>query len=406
MGGLMRVDVYSYTQPMNPAASTQQVTYIGYTNWRNQNIHFGIKAEDRLQHIYCLGKTGMGKSTLLISMAMQDIVNGNGLAVLDPHGDAAEKLAKSVPDERKADVVYFDAGAAHPIAFNPLDHTSKEQKHLLASEIVSIFRKNWLDSWGVRLEYILRFCILTLLEIPGTTLLDIHPLLLEKPFRDALLSRVSDKAVVNFWQNEYERYTPSQRTEAISSILNKSGAFIANTAIKNILGQRSGSISISDIVDEGKILIVNLSKGRIGEQACALLGSMITTSIQMATMRKARLEEISRNPFYLYLDEAHSFMTPSFAQMLAECRKYKLGIFLTHQYLDQLTEDTRHAIIGNVGTMITFRLGTKDARIFKDEFYPVFDVEDFINLPRFYIYLKLLINGIASRAFSAISGEP
>jgi hypothetical protein len=359
-----------------------------------------------LQHIYCIGKTGMGKSSLLISMAMQDIINGNGVAILDPHGDAAETLVKSVPDERLKDLVYLNAGDANPIAFNPLDNTAKEQNHLLASEIVSIFRKNWLDSWGVRLEYILRYCILTLLEYPGTTLLDIHPLLLEKLFRDAILVRVKDKGVLDFWRNEYEKYTPSQRSEAISSILNKSGAFIANKAIKNILGQRTGSISIADIVDNGKILIVNLSKGQIGEQACALLGSMITSSIQMAAMRKARLQEANRQPFYVFLDEAHSFMTPSFAQMLAECRKYKLGLFLTHQYLDQLTDETKHAIIGNVGTMITFRLGTKDARTFKDEFYPVHDVEDFINLPRFYFYIKLLIDGVASKAFSAISGEP
>jgi hypothetical protein len=382
------------------------VTYIGYTNWRNQNKRFGIKANDRLQHIYCIGKTGMGKSTLLINMALQDILSGHGLAVLDPHGDAAETLVKAIPDERKVDLVYLNAGDPHPIAFNPLDHTSNDQNHLLASEIISIFRKNWLDSWGVRLEYILRFCILTLLAYPGTTLLDIHPLLLDKSFRDAILVRVTDKAVRDFWHNEYERYTPSQRNEAISSILNKSGAFIANKAIKNIIGQRTGSISIADIVDTEKILIVNLSKGLIGEQACALLGSMITTSIQMAAMRKARLQEDTRKPFYVFLDEAHTFLTPSFAQMLAECRKYKLGLFLTHQYLDQLTEDTRHAIIGNVGTMITFRLGTKDARIFKEEFYPVFDTNDFINLPRFYFYIKLLIDGVASKAFSAVSGEP
>lgn len=380
-----------------------KVTYIGYANWRNKNHRFGIKAADRLQHIYCIGKTGMGKSTLLVSMAEQDIENANGFAVLDPHGDAAEKLAHSIPDERKEDLVYFNAGSDQPIAFNPLSNVLPEQRHLVASEIVSIFRKNWLDSWGVRLEYILRYCILTLLEVPGTTLLDIHPLLLDKAFRNRVLTRVSDRTTREFWQEEYERYTPSQRNEAISSILNKSGAFRANNAIKRIVGQRTGSISIPDIVDNGKILIVNLSKGLIGEQACALLGSMITTSIQMAAMRKARLDEKDRKPFYLYLDEAHSFMTVSFAQMLSECRKYKLGLFLTHQYLDQLTDDTRNAILGNVGTMIAFRLGTKDARIFTNEFYPVFDEKDFINLPRFYFYTKLLIDGVASKAFSGVS---
>lgn len=388
------------------SAEGQQITYVGYTTWRNHHKHFGITAKDRLQHIYCIGRTGMGKSTLVVTMATQDIVRGNGLAVLDPHGDAAAALVRSVPEERRHDLVYVDAGAERPVAFNPLQSSVPEHRHLLASEIVSIFKKNWLESWGVRLEYILRFCILTLLEVRGTTLLDIHPLLLDKPFRERILSRITDKTVRAFWREEYDTYTPSQRSEAISSILNKSGAFRANTAIARILGQRTGSIDIREIVDEGKILIVNLSKGLIGEQACALLGSMITTSIQMAAMRKARLAEADRHPFYVYLDEAHSFMTPSFAQMLSECRKYKLGLFLTHQYLDQLTEDTRHAILGNVGTMIAFRLGTKDARIIRDEMYPVFAVEDFINLPRYHFYIKLLIDGVASKAFSAVSGEP
>ena len=385
---------------------TSRPTYLGFTNWRNQNKVFGIKANDRLQHIYCVGKTGMGKSTLLIRMATQDMVDGQGVAVLDPHGDAAEKLLSCVPEYRKKDLIYLNAAAQKPIAFNPLMNISKDQDHLLASEIVSIFQKTWQGSWGVNLEYILRLSILTLLQHPGTTLLDIHPLLLNKQFRAKILLRVTDKLLLDFWSQEYDQYTPSKRNEAISSVLNKSGSFISNRAIKSIVGQRSGSISIADIVDNGKILIVNLSKGLIGEQACALLGSMLTTSIQMAAMRKARLDESNRRPFYLYLDEAHSFMTPSFAQMLSECRKYKLGLFLTHQYLDQLTEETLHAIIGNVGTMITFRLGTKDARVFRDEFHPVFATDDFINLPRYYFYIKLLIDGVASRAFSAISGEP
>lgn len=387
--------------------SDNRITYIGYTNWRQQYKHFGIRAKDRWQHIYALGKTGMGKSSLLFSMALQDIEYGNGVAILDPHGDTAAQLMHHIPEHRKRDVVYFNAGdTTNPPAFNPLEMGSKEQKHLLASEIVSIFKKNWLDSWGVRLEYILRYCILTLLEYPGTTLLDIHTLLLSKAFRTVILAKVSDKSIANFWINEFDTYTPSQRNEAISSILNKSGAFGANTAIKRIVGQRTGSIDIQEIVDSGKILIVNLSKGQIGEQACALLGSMLTTSIQMAAMRKARLDMVDRQPFYLYLDEAHSFLTPSFAQMLAECRKYKLGLFLTHQYLDQLTEDTRHAVLGNVGTLIAFRLGTKDARIFKDEFYPVFDTEDFVNLPQFHIYIKLSIDGSTSRAFSATINAP
>ncbi len=384
-----------------------QVTYIGKTTWRNQNIRFGIKANDRLQHIYAIGKTGVGKSTLLIHMVMQDMENGNGVAVIDPHGDVAEILVKRVPKYRKYDLVYFNASnTTNPTAFNPLAHNSHEQIHLLASEIISIFKKIWSDSWGVRLEYLLRYCILTLLQSPGTTLLDIQPLLLNKDFRDQKLALITDSVILDFWHTEFDRYPPSLRNEVIASILNKSGMFLANKVLENILGQREQSISIPDIVDTGKILIVNLSKGLIGEQACSLLGSIVTTTIQMATMRRARLKEANRRPFYLFIDEAHTFLTPSFAQMLSECRKYKLGLFLTHQYLDQLSEDTKSAVIGNVGTIITFRLGASDARFFKNEFYPLIEIEDFINLPRYTFYIKLLIDGVASKGFSAISGEP
>lgn len=384
----------------------QPVTYIGFTNWRNKNIHFGIKDVDRMQHIYSIGRTGMGKTYLLVRVAKQDIANGHGVAILDPHGDAAQELVSSVPTERLKDLVYLDAGAAQPLVFNPLHNHTEQDRHLLASEIVSIFRKNWMDSWGVNMAFILRHCILALLEYPGTTLLDIEPFLTHKAFRHAILKKATDKNTLHYWVGIFDKYSPSQQQSAIAPILNKAGTFSSNAVIKKIVGKRAGSISIPDIVDNGKILIVNLSKGVIGEQACALLGSMITTSIQMAAMRKARLEESNRRPFYLFLDEAHSFLTPSFAQMLSECRKYKLGLFLTHQYLDQLTEDTRNAILGNVGTMIAFRLGTKDARIFKEEMYPTFEVTDFINLPRYYFYIKLLIDGVASKAFSAVSGEP
>lgn len=380
----------------------EPVTYIGYTNWRNQNKHFGIKASDRLQGIWAIGKTGTGKSTLIYNMAVQDILSGHATAILDPHGDLAESLSKTIPDERLGDLVYFNAAERiNPVGFNPLQHSAQEQNHLLASEIVSIFKKIWIDSWGVRLEYILRYCILTLLQSKGSTLLDIQPLLIDKNYRDELLSHISDQTIINFWQFEYDRYSPSLRYEAISSVLNKSGVFIADETIKAIIGQQNG-MSITDIIESGKILIVNLSKGLIGEQASTLLGSMITTGIQMAVMRRARISMQERQPLYLYIDEAHSFITPAFAQMLSECRKYKLGLFLAHQYIDQLTDNMRDAIVGNIGTIISFRLGAKDANYMSQEFYPVFKKDDFINLPQFHIYLKLLIGGVSSKGFSAI----
>ncbi len=383
-------------------SNSSKVVYIGYTNWRNQNIRFGIKEEDRFSSIYLLGKTGTGKSTLIFNMAKQDIENGSGVAILDSHGDLAESLVKIVPEYRKHDLVYFDAtDTLNLIAFNPFNQGNLEQKHLLASEIVSLFQRLFKDAWGVRLEYILRYAILTLLDAQESTILDIHPLLTDTSFRRSILAKVKDQTILNFWSNEFDKYTPSQRTEAISTILNKSGVFLADKILTGIVGQKTG-ISINDIVDNEKILIVNVSKGIVGEQTCTILGSMLTTSIQMAAMRKARFNAADRKPYFYYIDEAQSFISTSFSQMLSECRKYKLGILIAHQFTDQIPTELKEAILGNAGTIITFRLGTKDAALLANEFYPHFKKDDFLDLPRFYIYLRLLIDGVISKAFSAV----
>ncbi len=380
-----------------------KVTYIGRTNWRNQNIRFGIKEEDRFSAIYVLGKTGTGKSTLIYNMVRQDMENGNGVALLDSHGDLAEMLVRAVPEHRKMDLVYFDAtDQRNPIGFNPFNQGKLEQKHLLASEIVSLFHRLFNDAWGVRLEYILRFAVLTLLDAQEATLLDIQPLLTDAEFRKTILARVKDETILQFWRNEFDNYTPSQRFEAISTILNKSGVFLADKVLTGIVGQKTG-ISINDIVDEGKILIVNVSKGIVGEKTCTLLGSMLTTAIQMATMRKARFNAADRKPFFYFIDEAQSFVsTSSFSQMLSECRKYRLGILIAHQFTDQIPTELKEAIMGNAGTIISFRLGTKDATLLATEFYPQFKKDDFLDLPRFYIYLRLLVDGVVTKAFSAV----
>lgn len=376
-------------------------TPIGRTNWHNDNKLFGIKPKDRLQHIYCIGKTGVGKSTLLINMALDDIRKGHGICVIDPHSDTAELILKHIPEYRKKDVVYFDAtDKDHLPGFNPLYKVPPEERHLVASEIVQTFKKIWLDSWGPRLEYILRFAVLTLLEYPTATLLDIQPLLLDKPFRSLVLQYTTNEHILSFWFNEYDKYPPSLKAEAIMPILNKAGVFRANETLEAIVGHQGG-ISLESIMNNGQILICNLSKGLIGEDVSTLLGSLITTGIQTAAMRRAHLPEQDRKPFYVFLDEAHSFLSPSFATMLSEVRKYGIGLFLTHQYLEQLTEEIRSAILGNAGTIICFRLGAGDAKVMAEEFYPIFSVEDFINLPKHTIYLKLLIDGTASMPFSA-----
>jgi hypothetical protein len=381
-----------------------QITPIGITNFRNQRQRFGIKDKDRLQHIYVIGKSGTGKSTLLENMAISDIERGNGLAVIDPHGDIAEDILKFVPEERIKDVIYFNATEIeHPVAFNPLHSIHPKYHHLVASGLISTFKKIWIDTWGPRLEYILRYCLHTLLEYPDATLLDIQPLLTNMNFRNHVLLYVETKTTLAFWKNEYDRYSPSLRAEAISPILNKTGLFLTSTPLRNIVGQKTRGIRIQQVLDEGKILIVNLSKGEIGEDASSLLGSILLTSIQLAALHRATVEEHRRKPFYLYVDEMHSFISLSFANILAEARKYGLSLFLTHQYIDQIDERIRAAIFGNVGTIISFRVGAADSEYLEKEFYPIFNKNDFINLPKYEMYLKLMIDGATSQPFSAVS---
>ncbi|MDB5009195.1 MAG: ATP-binding protein [Mucilaginibacter sp.] len=385
----------------NPYDHSKPFTPIGYTNFRNQYKLFGIKLQDRFSHIYSIGKTGSGKTTLLLNMAVDDIHKGYGVALIEPHGDACMRLIAAIPAHRKKDVIYFNAAdISQPTGFNPLHNVPLEERHLAASEIVLSFKKIWGDSWGPRMEYILRFAILTLLEYPVATLLDIQPLLLDQAFRNMVLLYTDNAVIHSFWHNEFDKYSPSLKNEVILPILNKAGVFRANSILKEIVGQQE-SISIEEIMNNGKILICNLSKGLIGEEVSQILGSLLTTSIQTAAMRRAKIPEQDRRPFMIFIDECHSFITTSFASMLSEVRKYKVGLFLTHQYLEQLPEEVRSGILGNVGTTITFRLGPTNAKIMEQEFYPVFKMDDFINLTAFSIYLKLLIDGASGKAFSA-----
>jgi hypothetical protein len=379
------------------------LTYIGKTNYRNDSRSFGIKDKDRLQHIYCIGKSGVGKTTLLKKMALSDIERWNGAAIIDPHGDLATDLLDKLPESRKDDLIFFDASASNPIGFNPLKGVHPKYHHLVASGLVSTFKKIWHESWGPRMEYILRFCLLTLLELPDATLLDIQPLLTNDEFRDRALLYVSDKHVLSYWDNEFAKYTPAFRNEAISPILNKVGLFNSSMPLRKILGQKTAGFRMQKLLDDGKILICNFSKGQIGEEACSILGSIILTSIQLAALHRANQPEHTRRPFYVYVDECHSFLTLSFADVLAEARKYGLSLFLCHQFIDQLDPKLKTAIFGNVGTLISFRVGATDAEYLEKEFHPVFSQEDIMNLPRYGMYLRLLIDGVASRPFSAIS---
>lgn len=380
------------------------ITKIGKTNFRNTNQIFGIKDKDRAGHIYCIGKTGVGKSTLLLNMAISDIHSGKGLSVIDPHGDLSESILDYIPPERIKDVIYFSGcDTDYPIAFNPLYNIKPEERHLVASNIVSTLKRIWVESWGPRLEHILRNTILTLLQYPHATLLDIQPLLVDFDFRKKVLQFVTDITLLDFWYKEFNAMSPQLKSEAISPIVNKVGLFQTHSHIRNIVGQEISSFTITEVMDQKKIFIANLSKGYLGDDATTLLGSMLVTQFQSAALQRSKQLVDVRTPFYLYIDEMHSFVTLSFADILAESRKYGLALFLTHQYIDQLHVDIRKAIFGNVGTIISFRIGANDAEILKPEFNSLFDIEDFIRLPQYGIYLKLLIDGTTSEPFSAFT---
>lgn len=380
------------------------ITPIGITDWRNQHQIFGIKDQDRLGHIYCIGKTGTGKSTLLQNMAISDIQKGNGICLIDPHGDITENILHYVPQARVNDVIYFNAADTNfSIGFNPLQSVPQSDYNLVTSGLISTFKKLWADSWGPRLEHILRFSILTLLHYPQATLLDIQSLLTHTYFRNKVLNYVSDLSLRAFWQNEFDKYSPQLKSEAIAPILNKIGLLTASIPLRYIVGQNCGGFSMQEVMDKNKILICNFSKGNIGEDASALLGSIVLTAIQYSALSRASYEPNKRTPFYLYVDEMHSFVTLSFADILAESRKYGLSLFLTHQYIEQLHEKISAAIFGNVGTIISFRVGAADAEHLAKEFHPVFSADDFINLPRYSMYLKLMIDGTSSKPFSALT---
>jgi type IV secretory pathway TraG/TraD family ATPase VirD4 len=378
------------------------ILYLGKTNFRNQQKRFGIKDDDRRRHMYVLGKSGTGKTTFLSNMVISDIIAGKGVCVVDPHGEFAQEILSFVPEERIGDVVYFDpSDTAFPVAFNPLERVSYDMRHLVASGLMSVFKKIWPDVWSARMEYILNNTLLALLEYPNTTLLGIMKMFSDKEYRKHIVDNLQDPVVKSFWADEFAKYTQRLETEAVSAIQNKVGQFIANPLIRNIVGQAQSSFDFRTIMDEGKIFIANLSKGKMGEDNSALLGAMVITKLQLAAMSRVETPMEERRDFYLVVDEFQNFATESFATILSEARKYRLNLVLAHQYIEQLDERVRAAIFGNVGTMIVYRVGAADAEYLEKEFEPEFMTNDFVNLPNFQYYIKLMIEGISSRPFSA-----
>ncbi len=386
---------------------TDQINLFAETNFRNQRRKFGIKTDDRRRHVYVIGKTGVGKTTLEENMAISDIREGNGLAIVDPHGEFAEKMLDFIPKSRINDVIYFNpSDLEFPIALNAIEKVPPEQRHLVASGLIGVFKKIWADSWGPRLEYLLRNTILSLLECQDSTLLGIMRMLTDKVYRKKITEKIQDPVVKSFWLDEFAKYPDRFLAEAVSPIQNKVGQFLTSPLIRNIVGQTKSKIDIKEVMNEGKILIMNLSKGRIGEDNSALLGAMMITRLQLAAMSRIDIPEEKRKDFYLYVDEFQNFATESFANILSEARKYRLNIILAHQYITQLEEPVRDAVFGNIGTLISFRVGAEDAEFLEKEFAPEFTASDLVNLSKFDVYLKLMIDGMASRPFSATTLPP
>jgi type IV secretory pathway TraG/TraD family ATPase VirD4 len=385
----------------------EEVLPLGILNFRGKEVKFGIKQKDRLRHIYIIGKTGQGKTTFLENMINFDIQNKNGLAFLDPHGDSVQRILDYIPKERIDDVIYFNpTDVNHPIAFNPLEKVNWEHRHLTAISLLSIFKKIWVDAWSARMEYILTNTLLALLEWPNATLLDVNRLLADEKFREKVVNNLKDEVVKAFWKQEFAKYHLQFRTEAIAPIQNKIGQFITNPLIRNIIGQPQSAFDLRKIMDEGKIFLANLSVGAIGEETSRLLGGLLITKFQLSAMSRVDVPEEKRKDFYLYIDEFQNFATESFINILSEARKYHLSLILAHQYLDQVPEEIIKAVFGNVGTFIVFRLGANDAEIFSKEFGYLVKINDFVNLPSYYVYVKLLVDGKPTNPFLAKTLPP
>lgn len=388
----------------------ERVTYFAATDARGKYIPFGIKSKDRDRHMYVIGKTGMGKSTLLENMAIQDIRNGEGLTFIDPHGGTVERLLDYIPEDRVKDVVYFAPfDMEHPIAFNVMEDVGYDKRHLVVSGLMATFKKIWEDAWSARMEYILTNTLLALLEYPDATLLGVNRMYTDKEYRQKVVDNVKDPVVKDFWTKEFANYGDRYTQEATPAIQNKIGQFTGNPLIRNIIGQPKSSFDIRTMMDEKKILIINLSKGLVGETNMRLIGSMLTTRIFLAAMSRADLnaDKLAKLPhFYFYVDEFQNFANETFAEILSEARKYKLNLVIAHQYIEQMEEEVRDAVFGNVGTTVVFRVGPFDAEVLETIFLPHFTKEDVVALDRRQVYLTLMIDGVGSAPFSAVTIPP
>lgn len=380
--------------------SDQAVSYFARTNFHRRNRLFGIKQADRLSHVYVIGKTGVGKSTLLETLARQDLEAGRGFALIDPHGDLAERFRDS--SDRPGRFVYLDAAdPEQPFGYNPLRRVRPDKIPLAVSGLLESLRKLWPDAWGVRMEHVLRNSLFALIEVGGFTLSDILRLYGDKAFRGQVVARVRNETVRRFWTNEFAKFPDRLKAEAIAPIQNKLGALLTDPRLYCILVAPTIDIRFRQLMDEGGVFVANLAKGRLGEDSTNVLGGLIVSTIALAALSRADAPPESRRPFFLYIDEFQSFTTLAFVSLMPELRKYGVGLTIAHQYLHQLEPDVRHAVLGNAGTLVSFRIGPEDAMVLEREFQPVFGTLDLLNLANQDFYLKLMIDGTPSRPFSA-----
>ncbi|HXK37138.1 MAG TPA: type IV secretion system DNA-binding domain-containing protein [Candidatus Paceibacterota bacterium] len=391
---------------MPEASPDNQVVLFGRTEFRGAVGDFGIKIGDRRRHMYVIGKSGMGKSELLKNLAIQDIQDGRGLCFMDPHGDIITDLLDYIPQERIRDVIFINpADMQYPVAFNVMEKVDYDQRHLVADGMMAVFKKIWVDQWSARMEYILNYTLLALLEAEGSTLLGVNRMMAEKEYRKQVIDQVKDPEVRAFWMTEFAKYNDRYAQEATAAIQNKVGQFVSNPLIRNLIGQVRTSFNMRKAIDEKKIILVDISKGRIGEDASRLLGAMIITKVQLAAMSRVDVPRHERADFALIVDEFQNFATASFASILSEARKFNLSLVIAHQYVKQLDEAVADAVFGNVGTLVTFRIGAEDAELLEKEFEPEFTAQDLVNLGFRQVYLKLMIDGVTSHAFSAMTME-
>lgn len=384
-----------------PKADDPHVLPFGLTNYHNQKIPFGLLREDRARHLYVVGKSGTGKSKLLELLIATDIKEGKGVCVMDPHGDLVDAVIKHVPKERVNDIVYFNPmDIEYPIAFNPMEAVKPELKLRVTIGFIEIFKKIFGANWTSRLEHVLRQTTLALLDSKGTTVFSILKMLSDKNYRQTIVSRIEDSVVKNFWVNEFAAWSEKFDNEAITPLLNKVGQLVSTNLIRNIIGQPFNTYNIRAVMDNQKVMLVKLNKGLLGEENAALLGAMMITKIQQAALERADMAEEKRKEFYLYCDEFQYFATDTFAEILSEARKYRLSLTCSHQYLGQLTPFVRTTVFGNVGTIISFRVGAEDATILEKEFTPIFEVRDIINLAVREFYIKMSVKGQTRDAFS------